>query len=374
MYRFRVDPHLDPRYVEAYLQSDDARLTIDSMKTGGSDSGLNLTNARFRTLPLPIAPLLEQARIVTAMDEAFSVLGAGEAGLNATRTRLKRMRDSVLAAAVTGKLVPQDPTDSSVAATLAEIGVAAVTADGLPAIPASWSWALVKDVGKVDLGRQRHPDWHTGPNMKPYLRVANVFEDRIDTSDVMQMHFEPDVFEKFRLVPGDVLLNEGQTPELLGRPALYRGEPPEVAFTNSILRFKSSPCVLPTWALVVFRAYMRTGRFTRESRITTNIAHLSAGRLKEIEFPVPPIEEQARIVAEVERHFSFIEAAERAVSAALVRSAGLRRSVLKAAFEGQLVPQDPSDEPATVLLETIAAERAAAPKVSRRGRTKVDAS
>ena len=67
-------------------------------------------------------------------------------------------------------------------------------------------------------------------------------------------------------------------------------------------------------------------------------------------------------MAEVERQFSFIEAAERAVSAALVRSAGLRRSVLKAAFEGRLVPQDPSDEPASVLLERIAAERAAAPQ------------
>ena len=79
-------------------------------------------------------------------------------------------------------------------------------------------------------------------------------------------------------------------------------------------------------------------------------------------------------MAEVERQFSFIEAAERAVDAALVRSAGLRRSVLKAAFEGRLVPQDPSDEPASVLLERIAAERAAAPKVSRRGRAKVEAS
>ena len=82
------------------------------------------------------------------------------------------------------------------------------------------------------------------------------------------------------------------------------------------------------------------------------------------------------IVVEVERQFSFIEAAERGVDEALARSAGLRRSVLKDAFMGRLVPQDPSDEPASVLLERIRAERAAAPPRarSRRNRVSVEAS
>jgi len=176
--------------------------------------------------------------------------------------------------------------------------------------------------------------------MKPYLRVANVFEDRIDTSDVKEMHFEPDAFERSLLAPGEILLNEGQTPELLGRPAMYRGDPPDVAFTNSLLRFKSRPGIQPEWALLVFRNHMHSGRFTRESRITTNIAHLSAARFKPIEFPVPPTTEQGRIVDEVERQFSFIDACERTVEGGVARSAALHRAVLKAAFEGDLVPQD----------------------------------
>jgi len=102
--------------------------------------------------------------------------------------------------------------------------------------------------------------------------------------------------------------------------------------------------------------------------------NLNLGIVKAIEVPLPPPAEQHRIVAEVERQFSFIESAHRTVDVALARSAALRRSVLKAAFEGRLVPQDPSDEPASLLLERIAAERAAAPKVSRRGRAKVEAS
>ena len=268
------------------------------------------------------------------------------------------MRKAVLAAACTGRLVPQDPNEPAAAKLLVDIGVEPLIDPGLPVLPTGWSWTQVKDVGQVDLGRQRSPKYHFGDNMKPYLRVANVFEDRIDTSDVMEMHFEPEAFERSRVALGDILLNEGQTPELLGRPAMYRGEPPEVAFTNSLLRFRAGSGIEPDWALLVFRHHMHSGRFTQESRITTNIAHLSATRFKPVEFPVPPIEEQRRIVEEFERLSSFMAECERAVDAGLARSASLRRSVLKAAFEGQLIPQDPPDEPASKLFERIQAERA----------------
>jgi len=176
--------------------------------------------------------------------------------------------------------------------------------------PRHWNLKTVGDVGTIGLGRQRHPDWHQGPEMHPYLRVANVFEDRIDATDLKTMDFSG-VFERYRLHPGDVLLNEGQTPELLGRPAIYRGNPPDVAFTNSLIRFRAGPEVLPEWALTVFRRHMHFGRFTRESRITTNIAHLSVGRLKTVEFPVPPLAEQRRIVDILEDQLSRLDAAAR---------------------------------------------------------------
>jgi type I restriction enzyme S subunit len=97
--------------------------------------------------------------------------------------------------------------------------------------------------------------------------------------------------------------------------------------------------------------------------------NLNAGLIKDMVLSLPPAEEQARIVTEVERQLSFVDACERAVDVGLARSAGLRRSVLKAAFEGRLVPQDPSDEPASVLLDRIRAERAAQPVTKRRARS-----
>jgi type I restriction enzyme S subunit len=96
--------------------------------------------------------------------------------------------------------------------------------------------------------------------------------------------------------------------------------------------------------------------------------NLSGALIKAMIVALPPPEEATRIVAEVERQFSFLDACERASDAELTRSGALRRSVLKSAFEGRLVPQDPSDEPASVLLDRIRVERAAAPKPARRTR------
>ena len=198
-------------------------------------------------------------------------------------------------------------------------------------LPHGWAEVRTDEAGAIDLGRQRSPRYHQGPNMKPYLRVANVFEDRIDASDLKTMHFEPADFERFKLLPGEVLLNEGQSPEWLGRPAIYRGDPPDVAFTNSLLRFRPCAAVKPEWALAVFRHHMHAGRFARESRITTNIAHLSSRRLSAVEFRVPPLAEQGRIVKAIEEAFSKLDAGEAGLRTVRQLLKRMRDAILAAA-------------------------------------------
>ncbi len=190
-------------------------------------------------------------------------------------------------------------------------------------LPEGWVWSTCGEVGDVQLGRQRSPKWHTGDHMRPYLRVANVFEDRIDLADVMEMDFPPEQYERFRLEPGDILLNEGQSPEWVGRPAMYRGELPGACFTNSLIRFRPYPGIDGKFALLLFRHHLHSRRFMREARITTNIAHLSSTRFAGVEFPVPPLAEQRRIVAAVERHFSRLDAADSSLQAAVVCASAL---------------------------------------------------
>lgn len=357
----------------------------------------HLSADRFSVLPFLLPPAAEQHRIVAKVDELFSDLDAGVAVLERVKANLRRYRASVLKAAVEGRLTAEWRAEHHSKETGADLLVrilkerrrkwennqlAAFAKAGkeppknwqsrykqpvapdtttLPKLPKGWCWASVEQVGSVQLGRQRSPQHHNGPHMRPYLRVANVFEDRIDISDVMEMNFTPDEFETYKLSFGDILLNEGQSMELVGRPAMYRDEFPGACFTNTLIRFRSLDGVDAQFALKVFLAYLKNGRFQKIATITVNIAHLGAGRFSEIEFPLPPMEEQAAIIEEVDRHFSLIVAAEQVINVSLARAAQLRQSILKRAFEGKLVAQEPADEPASVLLDHIRNAGQAAP-------------
>ncbi len=293
------------------------------------------------TVGVPVAPLQEQRRIADELERRLSHVYAAERSVRLARRLLAAARRAVLCDSIKEHW------------------------------PSHWKHMTIADAGESRLGLQRSPSRHEGSNMKPYLRVANVFEARIDLADVKEMHFTTDEERRYLLEPGDILLNEGQSPEFLGRPAMWTGQAHEMYFTNSLIRFRARAEVLPEWALLVFRRHMHAGRFRRESRVTTNIAHLALGRFQSVEFPLPPIDEQRLILAEVERRLSLVDAAERAIEHDLRKVGALRRALLVSAFSGRLVHQDPNDEPAATLLEQIRTQpaRPTATSRSRRPRT-----
>jgi type I restriction enzyme S subunit len=384
-----VAPLFEPKYVSYHGNFFGQQWFT---KTGKQTTNLaSINKGVLRRFPVPLAPLQEQRRILAKIEELFSDFDAGVATLQRARAKVQRYRAAVLQATVEGRLTEDwrakhphaEPASSLLAGILKERQCRwgskqsvkhaeakqepskdwqskyqksdVLDSGALPHLPQGWCWARVEQVGVVQLGRQRSPQHHNGPHMRPYLRVANVYEDRIDLSDIMQMNFTPDEYETYHLEYGDILLNEGQSLEWVGRPAMYRGEVPGSCFQNTLVRFRSSPAVLPLFALYVFRAYLHNQRFQRIARWTVNIAHLGAERFSKIEFPLPPLEEQGEIVRAIEARLSVVDQLEAQIEANVKRAARLRQSILKRAFDGELVEQDPNDEPADKLLERIRA-------------------
>ncbi|MGC6328710.1 restriction endonuclease subunit S [Rhizorhabdus sp. FW153] len=302
--------------------------------------------------PVPVPDEGTQQQVVACIDALFAEIDEGEAALAEARAGVETYRKALLKAAVTGELTadwraanPSQETGEQLLASIlgdrrarghvikkSQAGDL-VAEDDLPILPDSWIWCRNEQAGAIQLGRQRTPKDHDGPHMRPYLRVANVYEERIDLRDVKQMNFTPSEFETFELKPGDILLNEGQSLELVGRPAMFRGEVEGCCFQNTLVRFRAGPHVDEEYALLTFLYAMHTKRFQRIAKITTNIAHLGAGRFAEIGFPLPPLVEQREVVRLYRAHMTrFAEAIS-----TLSDTSALRQSILAAAFRGELV-------------------------------------
>jgi hypothetical protein len=206
----------------------------------------HLGGSRFAELSYPLPPLAEQKRITEIADIRLAEIREADARLRSALVHLNEQVREILAAAVAGELVPQSfqPPEPSRVHGASRSGQINLIGEELPpnfglpglhaAVPEGWLRRRVDQVGEVTLGRQRAPKHERGRNMRPYLRVANVYEDRVDTSDVLRMNFEPEEAEIYELRDGDILLNEGQSPELVGRPAIYRGEVPGACFQNTV--------------------------------------------------------------------------------------------------------------------------------------------
>ncbi|WP_435815164.1 restriction endonuclease subunit S [Xanthomonas campestris pv. incanae] len=161
-------------------------------------------------------------------------------------------------------------------------------------LPNEWKLKAVEEVGKVQAGRQRSPHFTKGVR-RPYLRVANVFDGRIDTSDINEMHFTDAEFARYELRKGDILLNEGQSLDLVGRPAIYSGLPESCCFQNTLIRFRPSAEIDSEFALKRFQLCLYDGTFKAIAKKTTSIAHLGVSRFARLKISWPPLPEQRRI-------------------------------------------------------------------------------
>lgn len=165
-------------------------------------------------------------------------------------------------------------------------------------LPSDWRSLPVGRMGEVTTGKALATN--APGQSRPYLRTKNVFDGRIDVDDVLVMPMTDAEFEHFRVRPGDVLLNEGQSLELVGRCAMYKGEYQQAcAMQNQLVRFRARPGVCSEFAAHLFRFSQQRGIFARIALQTTSIAHLGARRFERLHLPWPQRESEQRAIAEV---------------------------------------------------------------------------
>ena len=314
----------------------------------------------------------------------------------------KALRQKILDLAIRGKLVPQDPNDEPASVLLERIrqqkqqmvkegklkpkdikndsfifvgednlhyekfadGSVKCIEDEIPFdIPGSWAWARTKTVS-VDLpyGTSKKSNFS---GKVAVLRMGNLQDGEIDYSDLVYSSDEEDI-EKYYLLENDLLFNRTNSAEWVGKTSIYRGDTPAI-YAGYLIRIRTPLC--GEYLNAVMNSVYAKNYCIRVKTDAVNQSNINAQKLGTFLVPVAPIKEQHRIVTSFKRTFEFtqcIQSGKKELSA-LIQSA--KAKILDLAIRGQLVPQDPADEPASVLLDRIRTEKE---ELIRQGKIKRD--
>lgn len=365
----------------------------------------HLSSKTIASIPFAAPPRPEQDRIVAKLDELLSDLDAGVAELKAAQQKLQRYRQSLLKAAVEGALTAEWRAKNPPAETGAELlqrilrerrarweeqQLAKFAAqgkappkgwkdkypepqppktEGLPELPEGWVWASADQiVADSSYGTSVKCAYHA-PGL-PVLRIPNISRGELDFGDLKHATVELDLDEGDELQSGDVLvIRTNGSIGLVGRCAAVTATPDEPHyFASYLLRLR---CVESTvthrWIATFLTS--TSGRRWLETRAASSAGqhNISLSSLLTLAIPFPPLKEQQTSLSMLDGGLEGIDRYERAAEASLAQSAAQRQNMLRAAFRGELVPQDPNDEPASVLLERLRAQRlAGTPQIRKR--------
>ena len=222
-------------------------------------------------------------------------------------------------------------------------------------IPESWEWVTLKQIAVTALGKTLDKSKNIG-EYRPYLCSINVYWTGIDLSTVKQARFEDFELSKYQLNKGDLLICEGGD---VGRSAVWDRDE-EMYYQNALHRVRFYGNIEPCFFQLLMESYKGAKILDNYSKGMT-IKHLVQNSLNSIYFPLPPLAEQRRIVEKIKQLTPYLkkyDSVETTLSNLnLAFPDDLKKSILQYAVQGKLVPQDPADEPAYVLLERIRAEK-----------------
>ncbi len=374
---------------------------------------LKLTSAAMKRIPLLVPPAAEQTRIVETLEALLSDLDAGVAELKAAQRKLARYRQSLLKAAVDGTLTagwradkakPQEPAADLLQRILRERRArwedkqrakfaaqgkpppkgwqakypepAAPDVTGLPALPEGWMWASVEQIASDQpyalaigpFGSNLIVSDYRGEGV-PLVFVRNI-RNRLYGGDATKFVSaqKAEELKAHQVSAGDVLVTKmGEPP---GDADVYPAGQPDAVITADCIKVRTQAgLMLSEYLAAAINSPMGASQI---KPMTQGVAQkkISLGRFSTFAVPLPPLEEQRAILDQLDTALAACDAQQAAIAHGLKQAAAQRRNLLKTAFAGQLVPQDPGDEPASALLARIRASKAdnAASSVSRRGR------
>ena len=338
---------------------------------------------QLREFEIPLPPLSEQGRIVAKIEELLTQLDAGLESLKKIKTQLKRYRQAILEYAFEGKLTAEwreqhkdelKPDNKLLEQKKKELEKAedigkkykeltSVDTSNLSELPDGWEWTTIENVAKNEKGSIRMGPF--GSQLKKaeltdegvrVLWIENIVNNKFEYKKgkfITEEKYEQ--LKGFTVTPGELLITMMGT---IGRVAIVPNDIGKAIISSHLLRIKlDNQLCEPKYLKYVILSENSKKQMDKKSRGVV-MKGLNTKIIKSIFFPLPPLPEQHKIVKEIEHHLSLVDNIEKVVMQSLKQSERLHQSVLKKAFEGRLVPQDPNDEPAEKLLERIEENKA----------------
>ncbi len=317
----RPGPLLDSGFAKYALQSERFVDQVISRSTGVSYPAINASDLARIELPSP--PNDEQSAIAAFLDRETGKIDALIAEQEKLLTLLAEKRQATISHAVTRDLNPSAPLKDSGVSWLGEV-------------PNHWRVVRLKFIASVQTGIAKGKDVSGKHTVAvPYLRVANVQDGFLKLDDVAVLQVEPEQVERYRLRPGDVLMNEGGDFDKLGRGAIWHGEIEDCIHQNHVFAVHPHN-VRPAWLNQVTSSEYAQFYFMGRSKQSTNLASISSTNIMELPVVLPPHEEQAEILHWVDAETERFGRLESDVNRALVLLKERRRTLIAAAVTGKI--------------------------------------
>lgn len=345
----QAKPGVESGYLAYFLQSSERKLA--SMATGSTFPAV--TGKVIRELPILLPPTNEQRRIADKLDRMLARVDAANEHISRVAPLIKRFRQSVLEAAISGRLTEDWRDAHKIGKNWLETSLGAI-------------------ITEMRNGISNKPD--ENPSGCKILRISAVRPLLLDTSDHRIISLDKETIFLYSLQKGDILFTRyNGSLEFVGACAVFPEEQETFVYPDKLIRVRiDEAIVLPQFLALTCSA--KSARKQIEGFIKSSAGQkgVSGKDLKTVELALPPIAEQSEIVRRVEKLFAFADRLEERLSQAQAAVQKLTPALLAKAFRGELVPQDPNDEPASELLKRLQESRAndTKPRRARKPRAK----